>query len=124
MKSTNRYLSKHERDYQIENTCIKHIRKLSETHASVNQLEIFENHLFSIGFDFELSGNKLKVTAMPSYPEPAMAGWIERAQRKALSRVVIKRRLKDPPLQPKPAWQLKGKTVRYDCYPGLAAASA
>ena len=42
MKSTNRYLSKHERDYQIENTCIKHIRKLSETHASVNQLEIFE----------------------------------------------------------------------------------
>ena len=65
-----------------------------------------------------------QVTAMPSYPEPAMAGWIERAQRKALSRVVIKRRLKDPPLQPKPAWQLKGKTVRYDCYPGLAAASA
>lgn len=42
VKSTNRYLSKHERDYQIENTCIKHIRKLAKTHASVNQLEIFE----------------------------------------------------------------------------------
>ncbi|MCJ8290081.1 MAG: hypothetical protein HRT58_10490 [Crocinitomicaceae bacterium] len=42
VKSTNRYLSKHDRDYQIENTCIRHIRKLSKTHTSVNQLEIFE----------------------------------------------------------------------------------
>ncbi len=42
VKSTNRYLSKHDRDYQIENTCIKHIRKLSKTHTNVNQLEIFE----------------------------------------------------------------------------------
>lgn len=42
VKSTNRYLSKHDRDYQIENTCIKHIRKLAKTHSAVNQLEIFE----------------------------------------------------------------------------------
>lgn len=42
VKSTNRYLSKHDRDYQIENTCIKHIRKLAKTHSTVNQLEIFE----------------------------------------------------------------------------------
>lgn len=42
IKSTNRYLSKHERDYKIENTCIKHIRKLAKTHSSVNRLEIFE----------------------------------------------------------------------------------
>lgn len=42
VKSTNRYLSKHERDYQIENTFIKHIRKLAKTNTGVNQLEIFE----------------------------------------------------------------------------------
>ncbi len=42
VKSTNRYLSKHDRDYQIEHTCIKHIRKLAKTHSAVNQLEIFE----------------------------------------------------------------------------------
>ena len=42
IKSTNRYLSKHERDYEIENVCIKHIRKLAKTPTSVNRLEIFE----------------------------------------------------------------------------------
>lgn len=42
VKSTNRYLSKHERDYQIENTFIKYIRKLSKNHTDVNRLEIFE----------------------------------------------------------------------------------
>ena len=42
VKSTNRYLSKQERDYQIENVCIKHIRKLSKTIDGVNRLEIFE----------------------------------------------------------------------------------
>lgn len=42
IKSTNRYLSKHERDYEIENVCIKHIRKLAKTPTAVNRLEIFE----------------------------------------------------------------------------------
>ncbi len=42
VKSTNRYLSKHDRDYRIENTCIKHIRKLAKTHTAANQMEIFE----------------------------------------------------------------------------------
>jgi hypothetical protein len=42
VKSTNRYLSKHERDYEIENVCIKYIRKLAKTSASVNRIEIFE----------------------------------------------------------------------------------
>lgn len=42
IKSTNRYLSKHERDYKIENACIKHIRKLSKTATNVNRIEIFE----------------------------------------------------------------------------------
>lgn len=42
VKSTNRYLSKHERDYQIENAFIKYIRKLSKTTIQSNRLEIFE----------------------------------------------------------------------------------
>jgi len=42
VKSTNRYLSKQERDYQVENVCIKNIRKLAKTMESVNKLEIFE----------------------------------------------------------------------------------
>ena len=42
IKSTNRYLSKHERDYEIENVCIKHIRKLAKTPTTVNRMEIFE----------------------------------------------------------------------------------
>ena len=42
VKSTNRYLSKQERDYQVENLCIKSIRKLAKTVDSVNRIEIFE----------------------------------------------------------------------------------
>ncbi len=42
VKSTNRYLSKQERDYQVENVCIKSIRKLAKTVESVNRIEIFE----------------------------------------------------------------------------------
>lgn len=43
VKSTNRYLSKHERDYEIENVCIKYIRKLAKTPTSVDRIEIFES---------------------------------------------------------------------------------
>ena len=42
IKSTNRYLNKQEREFKIENTCIKHIRKLAKTDSNVNRLEIFE----------------------------------------------------------------------------------
>lgn len=42
IKSTNRYLSKHERDYEIENVCIKHIRKLAKTPTALVRMEIFE----------------------------------------------------------------------------------
>jgi hypothetical protein len=35
-------LSKQERDYQVENVCIKSIRKLAKTVESVNRIEIFE----------------------------------------------------------------------------------
>ena len=42
VKSTNRYLSKQDRDYQVENVCIKSIRKLAKTIESVNRVEIFE----------------------------------------------------------------------------------
>ena len=42
IKSTNRYLNKQERNYEIENTCIKQIRKLSKTPVEVNRIEIFD----------------------------------------------------------------------------------
>ena len=42
VKSTNRYLSKQERDYQVENVCIKSIRKLAKIVEPVNKIEIFE----------------------------------------------------------------------------------
>jgi hypothetical protein len=42
VKSTNRYLSKQERDYLIEATCIKHIRKLAKLQTNIQRVEIFE----------------------------------------------------------------------------------
>jgi hypothetical protein len=42
IKSTNRYLSKQERDYVIEITCVKYIRKLAKTHDAIGKLELFE----------------------------------------------------------------------------------
>ena len=42
VQSTNRYLNKQERNYEIENACIKQIRKLSKTPVEVNRIEIFE----------------------------------------------------------------------------------
>ncbi len=45
--------------------------------------------------------------------------WIEFAQRVAKDRVVVKRRAKDPVLAT-PAWQVKGRQVRFDVYRKLA----
>lgn len=42
IKSTNRYLSKYEKDYKIEDVLIKYIRKLAKTPNSIAQLELFE----------------------------------------------------------------------------------
>ena len=42
VKSTNRYLSKQERDYQIENTCLKYIKKLAKASNSIDKLELLE----------------------------------------------------------------------------------
>lgn len=42
IKSTNRYLSKQDRDFEVETVCIKHIRKLAKTPTEINKLEIFE----------------------------------------------------------------------------------
>lgn len=46
------------------------------------------------------------------------ADWVERAKPCAASRVVLKRRLRDP-LVGRPDWQIKGHSVRYDVYRGL-----
>jgi len=42
VKSTNRYLNKHERDYEIEQCVIKHIRKLAKTITNNQRTEILE----------------------------------------------------------------------------------
>lgn len=42
IKSTNRYLSKHERDYKVEDVFVKYIRKLSKASSTAVQLEIFQ----------------------------------------------------------------------------------
>lgn len=42
IKSTNRYLSKQERDFEVENVCIKHIRKLSKVLHSSDKMIILE----------------------------------------------------------------------------------
>jgi hypothetical protein len=42
IKSTNRYLSKHEKDYTIEDVLIKYLRKLSKLNTNISQLEVFE----------------------------------------------------------------------------------
>lgn len=43
IKSTNRYLSKYEKDYKIEDVLIKNIRRLAKAPNNIAQLEIFEN---------------------------------------------------------------------------------
>lgn len=43
IKSTNRYLNKQERDYQVEFVFIKHLRKLAKINSGVQRMEIFEN---------------------------------------------------------------------------------
>lgn len=42
IKSTNRYLSKQERDFEVENVCIKHIKKLSKTISATERVIILE----------------------------------------------------------------------------------
>ncbi len=42
IKSTNRYLNKQERSFEVENVCIKHIRKLSKTFQSNEKIIILE----------------------------------------------------------------------------------
>lgn len=42
IKSTNRYLSKQERDFEVENVCIRHIRKLSKVLHSTDRVIVLE----------------------------------------------------------------------------------
>lgn len=43
IKSTNRYLNKQERKFEVENVCIKHIRKLSKGVQNTERIIILEN---------------------------------------------------------------------------------
>ena len=57
------------------------------------------------------------LSALLADAEPFDPAVIPLAQRCARSRVVLKRRLKDP-VALKPDWTLKGRSVRYDVYQG------
>jgi len=59
----------------------------------------------SLQFVAELAGSDLH----------HLAAWIELGKRHARSRVVLKRRLRDP-LVVVPDWQIRGRSVRYDIY--------
>lgn len=49
IKSTNRYLSKHERDYEIENVVVKHVRKLSKNLTFNQRNEVFAKMKLEVG---------------------------------------------------------------------------
>lgn len=49
IKSTNRYLSKYEKDYKIEEVLIKNIKKLAKASHSIAQLDIFEQMKKEVG---------------------------------------------------------------------------
>lgn len=64
-------------------------------------------------------GALLADSAMESSDDPFDIRLVELARCHARSRVVLKRRLKDPAAIP-PDWSLKGRSVRYDVFRGLA----
>jgi hypothetical protein len=49
IKSTNRYLSKQEKDYEIEGTCIKYIRKLAKSSNVADKMELLEDMKTEVG---------------------------------------------------------------------------
>jgi 16S rRNA (guanine1516-N2)-methyltransferase len=64
-------------------------------------------------------GALLADSGMESADGPFDVSLVQLARRHARSRVVLKRRLKDPAVIP-PDWSLKGRSVRYDVFRGLA----
>jgi pentatricopeptide repeat protein len=42
LKSTNRYLKKHEKEYQSEQVILKYFRKLAKTHTEISRVEVFK----------------------------------------------------------------------------------
>jgi 16S rRNA (guanine1516-N2)-methyltransferase len=51
--------------------------------------------------------------------DPPFDEWIERARAAATHRVVVKRRAHDAAARP-PEWQIRGRSIRYDVYRGVA----
>ena len=67
-----------------------------------------------------LPGKRMQyLSALLSESEPFDLSLIPMAQARARSRVVLKRRLKDPVELP-PDWTLRGRSIRYDVYRGQA----
>jgi len=54
-------------------------------------------------------------------PSVGLGAWVTSARERARRRVVLKRRLRDP-VEFAPDWQIRGRSVRYDVWRGLASA--
>ncbi|HEY5646569.1 MAG TPA: class I SAM-dependent methyltransferase [Pseudomonadales bacterium] len=68
-----------------------------------------------------LPGKRMQyLSALLGETPPIDTGTIELARHRARSRVVLKRRAKDPVLG-RPDWTIRGRAVRYDVYRGAAA---
>lgn len=90
IKSTNRYLSKHERDYEIENVVVKNVRKLSKTTTSSQRTEILEKMKHEVD---ELMKDQQERVILEYFHLPA---WIESKLRKTeLSQAIKNFELKE-----------------------------
>jgi tetratricopeptide (TPR) repeat protein len=69
IKSTNRYLSKHERDYQFEDVLLKYLRKLSKGSSPIHALEIMEQLYVEINNLMKIHDERvlLEYFNMPAY---------------------------------------------------------
>lgn len=88
IKSTNRYLSKHDRDYEIENAVIRHIRKLAKSSNNAQRMEILEKMKAETD---ELMKDQQERVILEYFHLPA---WIESKLSKASFAEAIKNQLK------------------------------
>lgn len=83
---------------------------------------IYFDPMFPLRSKSALPGKRMQyVGALVEGESDFEVGLIDRARSRARSRVVLKRRLKDPSSGGTPDWQVRGRTVRYDVYAGRGA---
>ena len=80
---------------------------------------IYFDPMFPVRGKTALPGKRMQYLAGLLGDDPPFTGsLVELGRRQARSRVVVKRRSKDPVIA-RPDWQITGRTVRYDVYRAL-----